>query len=78
MTTEERWEFLRLASKRVLDAFKAGRNPTFEQINKLEAAIECIDGLKICGHRLIEECDCAELDPAAFVVLERTAKQEGA
>lgn len=60
MTTEERWEFLLKTAKNVLSAFRDGRNPTFEQLEKLESAIESVDGEKICGHRYIEECDCFE------------------
>lgn len=60
MNTERRWKFLLVAAKRVSQAFRDGRNPTFDQIQKLESAIESIDTLKICGHRLIDECDCAE------------------
>ena len=58
MTDEERWEFLLVSSKRVLKAFREGRNPSFRQLDKLQAAIDSIDSLKICRHRMIEDCDC--------------------
>lgn len=58
--TQARWDSLLLTSKRVLEAFRNGRNPTFEQLDKLEAAIEGIEVQKICGHRVIEECECEE------------------
>jgi hypothetical protein len=59
MTTEERWEFLRIASKRVLLAFREGHNPSGEQLDKLEAAIESVELQRICGHRYVDgECEC--------------------
>ncbi len=62
MTTDERWEALLNASKHVARAFKNGYHPTFEQLQKLDAAIYGVETLKLCGHRLIEECDCLELN----------------
>jgi hypothetical protein len=58
MNNEERWEFLLTASRHVLAAFLLGQNPTFDQIDKLDSAVEAIDGLKVCGHRHIEDCEC--------------------
>jgi len=58
MNTEEKWEFLLLTSGRVLKAFRDGRNPSFEQLDKLEAAIYSIEAQKLCGHRVIDECEC--------------------
>ena len=60
MNTEQRWEFLLVAAKRVHEAFLDGRNPTFSQIDKLGSAIQAVATQKICGHRLVDECDCAE------------------
>lgn len=60
MNTEQRWEFLLVAAKCVHQAFRDGRNPTFEQLEKLDSAIQGIETMKICGHRLVDECDCAE------------------
>ena len=60
MNTEQRWEFLLVAAKRVHQAFRDGRNPTFEQIEKLDSAIQAVETMKVCGHRLVDECDCAE------------------
>lgn len=47
-------------AKAVLLAFRAGRNPTFEQLDKLEAAIDGCEAMKICGHLLDEDCLCGE------------------
>ena len=60
MNTEQRWEFLLVSAKRVHEAFRDGRNPTFAQLDKLDSAIQAIEAQKICGHRLVDECDCAE------------------
>jgi hypothetical protein len=61
MTVEDRWNSLRIASKRVLQAFRDGGNPTFEQLDKLESAIEAVEFQRICGHRYVDgECDCGE------------------
>jgi hypothetical protein len=62
MTAEERWQLLLAASKRVLLALRQGRNPTFSQLDKLDAAIESLEAEKICGHLLREECDCYETE----------------
>lgn len=45
-------------SKRVLKAFREGRNPTFDQLDRMEAAIEPFVVLKRCGHLIVEECSC--------------------
>lgn len=50
--------YLLRTAKVVLLAFRAGRNPTFEQLDKLEAAIEGCEAMKICGHLLDEDCEC--------------------
>lgn len=46
------------SSQRVLKAFREGRNPTFGQLDAMESAIEPFVVLKICGHRIMEECSC--------------------
>lgn len=58
MTTEQKWEFLLCSAEHVACAFQEGRNPTFDQLEKLNAAIEAVKAMKVCGHRIIEECDC--------------------
>ena len=60
MNTQQRWEFLLITARHVYQAFRDGHNPTFDQLHKLESAIQSIETMKICGHRLVDECDCAE------------------
>lgn len=62
VTEEQRWEFLLVAAKRVHTAFREGRNPTAAQLGQLDSAILAIETQKICGHRLIDECDCSDGD----------------
>lgn len=57
---EQRANALAVASQRVLQAFKDGRNPTFEQIDRLEASLFPWNEELICGHKIIEECECSE------------------
>lgn len=64
MNTEQRWEFLLATAKQVHQAFRDGHNPTFSQLDKLDSAIQAIETQKICGHRLIDECDCVEQETA--------------
>lgn len=60
MKTEERWEFLYHTAKRVLLAYREGRNPN-AQLDKLAAALACVEDMRICGRRLIDrECDWRE------------------
>lgn len=49
---------LAIAARRVLNALKNGRNPTFEQLGRLEATLYPFEAMKICGHPLLEDCDC--------------------
>lgn len=63
MTTEERWEFLRFSARRVLDAFRNGRNPTLQNLDDLGAALDSVEMMRVCGHRFVEDCECAEKGP---------------
>lgn len=49
-----------LTAGRVLKAFQSGKHPTFEQLAKLQGALFPFTNDKLCGHRISEECDCAE------------------
>lgn len=49
---------LAVASSRVLDNFHAGQNPTFQQLERLECALAPFVMEKICGHAVLEDCDC--------------------
>ena len=61
MTIDERWDFLRRESRRILATFKAGRNPTEAQLNKLESAIYCVELERVCGHRFVDgPCGCEQ------------------
>ncbi len=65
MTTETREkhiEALIRCSSVVLKAFRSGHSPTFEQLDRLESALTPFTIDKLCGHRMDEECDCAELN----------------
>lgn len=48
------------ASSRVLKAFRKGRSPTFDQLDKLEAVLTPFTTEKLCGHGMLEECSCFE------------------
>lgn len=45
-------------SQNVLEAFLGGWHPTFEQLERLEGALYPFVTEKVCGHPLLEECDC--------------------
>jgi hypothetical protein len=45
-----------------LKAFRSGRQPTFEMLDRLESALFPFTNDKLCGHRMDEECDCIELN----------------
>ena len=53
-------DHLLLVARQVLQRLKDGYVPTFKQIDHLEGAIRAFDIDLICGHKVIEECDCAE------------------
>jgi hypothetical protein len=52
-----------------LKAFRSGHSPTFNQLDRLELALTPFTTDKLCGHRLDEECDCAELNRIMHVDL---------
>ena len=64
MSNDEVVGRLVITSQRVLKAFREGRNPTFDQLEKLEGALFPFLNYKICGHNLLESCDCEELNNA--------------
>lgn len=57
MTDEMEARLVRSANS-VLKAFKSGLNPTFQQLANLEAALFPHLNYKVCGHLLVEDCDC--------------------
>lgn len=61
MSPENRWDALLKTSKVVLAAFTSGRNPTFQQVERLQGAVDGVEAERICGHRFIDgPCDCEE------------------
>ena len=60
---EKRYEAVVDAADRVLSAFRAGVHPTEQQLNRLDGAIFAVNGLRVCGHRFIEDCSCDDGDP---------------
>ncbi len=51
---------LLLVCRRIQRRFADGYSPTFEQMNAFNAAIEAFDLELLCGHKLIDECECSE------------------
>lgn len=64
MTTrkETACDHLLLVCRRVQRRFADGYMPTFEQLEAFNAAIEAFDLELICGHKVIEECECSEVN----------------
>ena len=46
------------ASEKVLEMFQSGNHPTEGQLKRLEGALFPFTGQKLCGHKIIDECDC--------------------
>ena len=62
MPAEEEIDKLVRWSSACLKAFRSGRQPTFEQLDRLTSALIPFTTEKLCGHRMTEDCDCAELN----------------
>lgn len=45
-------------SRRVLDTFRAGYQPSFELLERLERDLAPFEHEKICGHGVLKDCDC--------------------
>lgn len=61
------------ASMTVLRMFKSGHHPTESQLSRLENTIMAFEAMKMCGHKLIDECDCLQMHEAE---VERTSEKE--
>lgn len=59
---EKAYEHLLLVAKRVERQFSNGNHPSFEQIENLRGAIEALEFQLICGHPVVDDCDCIELN----------------
>ena len=51
---------LLLVCRRIQKRFADGHVPTFEQMDAFNAAIEAFDLELLCGHKIIEECECID------------------
>lgn len=60
MTTKKECacDHLLLVCRQVQRRFDDGHMPTFEQLDNFKGAIEAFDVMLICGHKVIDECDC--------------------
>lgn len=65
---EKRVNDLVRRSKAVLLSFRDGRSPTLEMLDRLEMALFPFVEANICGHKIAESCDCAELNHPALRV----------
>lgn len=59
---EKRVNDLVRRSKAVLLSFRDGRSPTFEMLDRLEMALFPFLEENVCGHKIADSCDCAELN----------------
>lgn len=50
------------ASRRMVNYFRMGHNPTELVIGSVERALRPFTTDKICGHSMIEECECTTED----------------
>jgi hypothetical protein len=48
------------AAEKVLGQFRSGYRPSEWQLNSLDAALFPFLTERICGHTIIEDCDCGE------------------
>jgi hypothetical protein len=60
-TVEELTKNLVRAASNVLEMFQNGHHPTESQLKRLEGALFPFFGEKLCGHKIVEECDCSEM-----------------
>ena len=58
---EREADHLLIVCRRIQKRFKDGQMPTFEQMEHFDGAIEAFDFELLCGHKVIEECDCTEI-----------------
>ena len=65
MEMDNNTEALVRSAKSVLNALKDGRNPTFDQLTHLEGALWPFVAMKLCGHVVMEDCDCMPMKIAA-------------
>ena len=49
------------AASRVLEMFRNGNHPTETQLRLLDGALFPFEGEKLCGHKIVEECECDQL-----------------
>lgn len=42
----------------VLERFRSGHHPSESQLDALENALFPFTGENLCGHKIVEECDC--------------------
>lgn len=47
----------------VLDRFRSGYHPSESQLAVLEGALFPFTGLKLCGHVIVEDCECDQFAP---------------
>ncbi len=62
MSMEDEFKVRKLlrASATVLRMFKSGHHPTEYQLQRLETGIMQFEMMKLCGHQLIDDCDCLD------------------
>lgn len=60
---DARSEYLLKKTKFILETFRSGRNPTFVELDALEAAIAGCEQTMVCEHRWDEGCTCFTTGP---------------
>lgn len=58
-------DHLLLVAKRVQKRLLDGYAPTFEQMDHLDGAIQALEAELLCGHKIVDECDCVEVSHGA-------------
>jgi hypothetical protein len=57
---EKACNHLLLVCKRVQRRLNDGYAPTFEQMEHLDGAIDALEAELVCGHKIVDECECFE------------------
>ena len=59
-TVEELTGNLVKAALLVLERFQSGHHPSEGQLRRLEGALFPFVSEKLCGHKIVEDCNCSE------------------
>lgn len=60
-TIEELTANLVKAASFVLERFQDGYHPSESSLKRLEGALFPFVGEKLCGHKIVDDCDCLDL-----------------